>query len=307
MVCYWQWIKRYSHHNPIKLLTKSIESSLYDYSDAYILVTGNIAVTRTIAAAAGNPVQRKQPLTAATQVLFKNCAPFEKCSTEIDGTLVDEANFINITMPMYNLIEYSDNYSDTSGSLWDFKRDEIVNNADVTNDNNAPSFKYKANLIGNTENNGTKNGVKIAVPLKYLSNFWRLLEMPLINFKVELSLKWIENCVLTTAANANKATFKITDAKLYVPNVTLSIEDNAKLSKLLGEGFNRPIYQNKYKVTDNRIREIADDNEEKCIRELLDSSYQGVKRLFVFAYNNTGGNNQFLLILLKNIFFQVLK
>ena len=87
-------------------------------------------------------------------------------------------------MPMYNLIEYSDNYSDTSGSLWDFKRDEIVNNADVTNDDNAPSFKYKASIIGNTENNGRKNGVKIAVPLKYLSNFWRSLEMPLINCKI---------------------------------------------------------------------------------------------------------------------------
>ena len=68
-------------------------------------------------------------------------------------------------MLMYNLIEYSENYSDTSGSLWQFKRDEIVNNADVSNDN-TPSFKYKANLIGNTENNGTKNGVKIAAPLK---------------------------------------------------------------------------------------------------------------------------------------------
>ena len=106
----------YSHENPIKFLTSSLESSLCDYSDAYILVTGNITVTRTIA---GDPVQRKQPLNAATQVVFKNCAPSEKCSTEIDGTLVDEANFINITMPMYNLIEYSDNYSDTSGSLWD--------------------------------------------------------------------------------------------------------------------------------------------------------------------------------------------
>ena len=81
----------------------------------------------------------------------------------------DEAAHINITMPMYNLIEYSDNYSDTSGSLWDFKRDEI-DNANVTNDDNAPSFKYKANLIGNTGNNGRKNGVKIDVPLKYLSN-----------------------------------------------------------------------------------------------------------------------------------------
>ena len=150
-------------------------------------------------------------------------------------------------MPMYNLIEYSDNYSDTSGSLWDFKRDEIVNNANVTNDDNAPSFKYKASLIGNTENNGTKNGVKIAVPLKYLSNFWRSLEMPLINCKVELSLRWIENCVLTSAAitadanatGADSETFKITDAKLYVSIVTLSAEDNVKL---LPEGFKGPIY-----------------------------------------------------------------
>ena len=90
----------------------------------------------------------------------------------------------------------------------------------MTNDNNASSFKYKASITGNTETNGTKNGVKIVVPLKYLSNFWRSLEMPLINCKVELSLKWIENCVLSTAAighNANatgadSATFKITDA-----------------------------------------------------------------------------------------------
>ena len=143
----------YSHHDPIKFLTESIESSLCDYSDAYILVTGNIAVTRTFAS---DPVQRKQLLDAATQVVFKNCAPFEKCSTEIDGTLVDEANFINITMPMYNLIEYGDNYSDTSGSLWGFKRDEISNNVKVTNDDNAPSFKYKASNIGNTEAGGTK-------------------------------------------------------------------------------------------------------------------------------------------------------
>ena len=89
-------------------------------------------------------------------------------------------------MPMYYLIEYSVNYSSTSGSLWHFGRDETINNADVTNDDNAPSLKHKASLIGNTENNGTKNGVKIAVPLKYLSNFWRLLEMPLINCKVEI-------------------------------------------------------------------------------------------------------------------------
>ena len=198
-------------------------------------------------------------------------------------TFVDYANFINITMPMYNLIEYSDNYSDTSGSLWAFKRDDVVNNVDVNNDDNAPSFKYKASGIGNTENNGTKKGVQIAVPLKYLSNFWRSWEMALINSKAKLSLKWIENCVLTAAANVSNATFEITDAKLYVPVVTLSAEDNVKLVKQLNEGFKRPVYWNKYKVIDNKVVE----NAEKHIRELLDSSYQGVKRLFVLAYDKS--------------------
>ena len=167
-----------------------------------------------------------------------------------------------IAMPMYNLIEYCDNYSDTSGSLWGFKRNEVVDNADMTNDDNTPSFKYKGHKAGltNTEADGTKIGVKIAVPLKYLSNFWRSFKMPLINCKVELSLKWTENCVLTTAtidANANAtgadcATLKITDAKLYVPVVTLSTEDNEKLAKQLSEGFKRLVYWNKYKVTDKK-------------------------------------------------------
>ena len=86
--------------------------------------------------------------------------------------------------------------------------------------------------------------------------------------------------------------FEITDAKLYVPIVTLSEEDNGKFSKLFGEGFKRPVYWNKYKVIDNNVAEIAAENGEKYIRELLDSSYQGVKRLFVLAYNNTAGNDQ---------------
>ena len=290
----------YSHHNPIKFLTKSIESSLCDYSDAYILVTGNITAT---------------PNNAATQVVFKNCASFEDCRTEINDTFVDYVDFINITMPMYNLIEYSDNYSDTSGSLWNFKRDEITNNANVTNDDNAPSFKYKANLIANTESDGIKKGVKIAVRLKYFSNFWRSLEMPLINCEVELSLKWIENCVLTTAeigANADAtgadgATFEITDAKLYVPVVTLSAEDNVKLVKQLNEGFKRPVYWNRYKVIDNKVVDIARANEEKHIRKLLDSSYQGVKRLFVLAYDNTAGNNQVSVDSFKKYFLPRVK
>ena len=116
-------------------------------------------------------------------------------------------------MPMCNLIEYSDNYSDTSGSLWQFKRDEIEGDVDLTVDaqhipNNSSSFKYKSSFITN------RNGVKIAVPLKYLSNFWRSLEIPLINCKVELSLKWYKNCMFSSAGD--NATFTITDANLVL-------------------------------------------------------------------------------------------
>ena len=231
----------YSHEDELKFLTNSLESSLCDYSDAYILVTGNINVT----AGYNN-----------AKVAFKNCAPFKKCRTEINETFVDDANFINISMSMYNLIEYSDNYSDTSGSLWQFKRDEqpMNNNGafiDITAGNSS-SFKYKSNLIGNTvadEANKKKENVKIVVPLKYLSNFWRSLKMPLINCKVEFSLKWYGECILSTSGTAE--TLKITDTKLYVPVITLTTEDNTKLSKLLSKGFKRPIYWNEYKIISN--------------------------------------------------------
>ena len=136
----------------------------------------------------------------------------------------------------------------------------------------------------------------------------------MINCKIKLSLKWIENCELTSAAinadanatDADSATFKITDAKLYVPIVTLSAEDNAKLSKLLGEGFKRPVYWNKYKVIDNKVVEIAAENGGKYIRELLDSSYQGVKDCLFLLMIIQQVLIKFLLILIKNIFFQEL-
>ena len=217
----------YLPDNKIKFLTSSLELSLCDYSDAYILVTGNITVTGD---------------NANTKVAFKDCAPFKKCRTEINETFADDAQHINTAMPMYNLIEYSDNYSDTSGSSWQFKRDEIEGDVNLTVNahyipNNSSSFKYKSSFITN------RNGVKIAVPLEFLSNFWRSIEMPLINCKVELSLISHENCILSSAGTA--ATFAITDTKLYVPVVTLKTEDNAKLSKLLNEGFKRSIYWNK--------------------------------------------------------------
>ena len=134
----------YSDENEIKFLTSSLETNLCDYSDAYVLVTGNITTT-------GGDANRK--------VAFKNYAPFRECRTEIKETFVDNEEHINIAMPMYNLIEYSNNHSDTSGSLWQFKGDEIEEDVDLTLDddhipNNSSSFKYKSSFITN------RNGVK---------------------------------------------------------------------------------------------------------------------------------------------------
>ena len=204
-------------------LTNLLESSLCDYPDAYVLVTGNINVAGT---------------DDNTKLALRNCSPFRKCRTKINETFIDEAEHINIAMPMYNLIEYSDNYSDTSGNLWQFKRDEMEGDFDSTVDgnhipNNSSSFNYKASLITGW------NDVEIAAPLKCLGNFWRSLEMPLINCKVELSLSWNPNCVLSILAG--NSYFTITDAKLDVPIVALSAEDNTKLSKILKEGFKRPV------------------------------------------------------------------
>ena len=140
------------------------------------------------------------------------------------------------------MIEYSDNYSDTLEILRGFKRDEINTDANECTAN-ISSFKYKSSIIGNTEANRTKTGVKITVLLKYLSNSWRSVE----NCKVELSLESTEDCVAPDEENINDAgsvanagaaaTFEITDEKLYVQIVTLSAEDNAKFSNLLREGF----------------------------------------------------------------------
>ena len=143
------------------------------------------------------------------------------------------------------MIEYSDNYSDTSGSLWQFKRDEspVTNagNTDNVSTNNPTSFRYKSGVIGESTagDNWVFKNVKIVAPLKYLSNFWRYLGMPLINVKIHIELDWTKDCVTSTIADT---TFKITNTKLYVPIITLSAKDNAKLVKLLQEGFTRPVF-----------------------------------------------------------------
>ena len=184
-------------------------------------------------------------------------------------------------MPMHNLIEYSDNHSDTSGRLWQSKRDkENMHNgnpANVTTDDSR-SFKYKSSFFKPLR--AADNGdVKIAVPIKYLSNFWRSLEMPLINCKIHLELNWSKDCVTTIIADT---TCKMTKTKLYVPIVTLSSKDNVKLVKPL-KGFKRPVYWNEYQAK-IETRDLDNNN---LTRFALDASFKGVRRLFVIAFNNT--------------------
>ena len=185
---------------------------------------------------------------ANTRVTLKICAPFTKYIIHINDEHVDNADNLDIIMPMYNLIEYGDNYSDTSGSLWQFKRDEQnMNDGDPANitANDSSSFKYKSSLFKpvTAVDKRVLKDVKIAVSLKYLSKFWRFLEIPLINCKIQLELNWSKDCVMSTIADK---TFKTTSTKLYVPIVTLSSKDYSKIIKLLEKGFKRPIYWNKY-------------------------------------------------------------
>ena len=205
--------------------------------------------------------------------------------THINDERIDNADNLDIIMPMYSLIEYTENYSDTSASLWQFKRDEQnMNNGNPANVTTADSssFKYKSSFFKTLEDddNGVFKNVKIAVPLKYLSNFWRSLEMPLINCKIHLELNWSKDCVMSTIANTR---FKITSTKLYDPIVTLSSKDNVKLVKLLEEGFKRPVYWNEYQ-TKIETRDLDNNN---LTRFPLDASFQGVRRLFVLVFDNT--------------------
>ena len=161
----------------IKYDTRVLKPNICDYAEAYILVDGTIRATNAV---------------NATRSTLKNCAPFTKCNLEINDEHVETAENLDIVMPIYNLIEYSDNYQDSSATLYQYKRDE-PQEADTVADltaNNSDSLKYKIKLLGNvTEVAGDAAGVrrlnvKFVVPLEYLSNFFRSLEMPLINCKI---------------------------------------------------------------------------------------------------------------------------
>ena len=262
----------------IKFETNVTKPNLCDYSDTYILVTGDIKV-------AG--------VAANTNVGFKNCAPFTRCVTHINDEHIETAENLDIIMSTYNLIEYSDNSADSSGSLYQFKRDESpMNDASNTINvalDNLTSFKYKASLLGKASfadgNDRSLKNTKIVALLKYLSNCFRSLEMPLINCKIRLELNWNNNCVMYSAntyaggdnVNNREATFQIRSTKLYVPIVTLSTKYNVNLTKQLNEGFKRSVYWNEYK-SKIETKEADASNLKR---------FQGVNRLFVLAFDNT--------------------
>ena len=194
-----------------------LKTSLCDYGAAYIIIKGNITVNNTMAAgAAANNSNKK--------VVFKNCAPFTDSISEINNTKVDNAKYTDIVMPVVN----------NDGDIVD------INGANATD-----SFNFKAKITGQTNDDGEINNVEIMVPLKYLSRFWRTLEIPLINFEVNIILTWSEDCVIVYTNVANwGATFAKIEKKLYVPVVTLSAQDNATLLPQLKSGFKRKINWN---------------------------------------------------------------
>ena len=238
--------------------------------DAYTLVKGTITVTAPGANNNANNIRdkRNRPL------ILKNNAPFVSCITRINDELIEDADDLDIVMPMYDLLEYSKNYRKTIGSLYNYYRDELSDDADDNNFDsikviNSNTFKYKNKITGNTYNvnagaqgydvkkNGTQE-VELAIPLKYLGNFWRALNIPLISCEVSLELKWDKNCVITSLeqrdiGGGNRdnaptgATLAINDCKLYVPEVTLSKDDEIKLLTNLKSGFKREIIWNKYR------------------------------------------------------------
>ena len=151
---------------------------------------------------------------------------------------------------------------------------------------NSTSFKYKASLLGKADDNDGNDrllkNIKLVVPLKYLSNFFRSLEMPLINCKIHLELNWNNNCVMYGADTNRQVTFQTASRKLYVPVATLSTKDNVNLTKQLDEGFKRSAYWNE--CQSKLETKTADDN--NVTRFPLDASFKGVNRLFVLAFDN---------------------
>ena len=173
--------KLYSNEE-IRIKTSILRSYFCDYSSAYIVVKG------TITAEGDNNANKRNKNLA-----FKNNTPFINCISKINGIKIDNAEDLDVVIPMYNFLEYGKNYTKTTGSLWNYYRDEPSSSLS----SNSESFKYKTGITGKTpENNDSLTNVNVVIPLKYLSNFWKSLDMPLINCEVELILTWTKNCAL---------------------------------------------------------------------------------------------------------------
>ena len=212
------------------------------------------------------------------------------CISKINNTQIDTIENIDIIMPMYNLIEYGDNYSKTSGSLWQYCKDVPAvdnkgNNVDFNGTNAADSFNFKAKVTGQTADNNVNSNiagrvdVEIMFPLKYLSNIWRTLEMPLINCEVEVILNWLANCVIIYTDDENWVpTFTITETNLYIPVVTLATQDNEKLVPQLKSGFKRKISWNKYLAKPELLAR------NRKLKYLIEPKFQCVNRLFVLTF-----------------------
>ena len=321
---YDQSLGNYNVNKEIRIKTSMLRSDLCDFSDAYIVVKGNIIVTEKAFTtddidAPNNTAANVTATNTANnnafgdnKLVFKNNAPFMNCISKINDVKIDNAEDLDVVMPIYNLLEYSKNYRKTTGSLWNYYRDELSSTIGANNIThsilNSESFDYKASFMENgvTHDNLTKNDVKVVVPLKHLSNFWRNLDIPLINCKVELILTWFKNCVLidksTREANYDadpnvyeidspeNAIFKITDIKLYVPVVTLSKEDDIKLLEQLKTGFKRTIKWNKYRS------QMSIQPQNNNLNYLIDPTFTSVNRLFVLSFprnNNTDSRYSF--------------
>ena len=193
--------------------------------------------------------------------------------SEINTIEIDNAKDIVIVMPMYTLVEYSDNYSKTSGNLWQYCKDEPHNNL-----TDSESFKSKIKITGNTPADSNTKDVKMIVPVKYLSNFWRTIETSLINCEVILILTWSSTCVIANSTGAGW--FKITDTKFYVAVGTLSTQDNAELHQQWKSGFKRTIKWNKYESDQKTYPQ------NQYLNHLVDLSFQGVNRLFVLSFED---------------------
>ena len=280
----------YNTSKPIRSKTAMLRSDLCDYSDAYVWVKGTVTVTNP-----NNNVNFDRRLT------LKNNAPFISCISKINGELVENAEDLGIVRPMYNLLEYSKNYEKISGSLFNYNRDEpkehtlgVGNYAVNISIRNSKSFDYKAKIAGSLAAGELEKDVEIAIPLKYLGNFWRSLDIPLINCKITLILSWYEKCVLVGKAlrnapdpqpdppieSATDTKFEITDCKLYVSVVTLSAENDNKLLEQLKSGFRRSIKWNKY------MSQMSNQNKNNNLNYLIDPTFSNVNRLFVLSFEN---------------------